>query len=95
MYALRALLKEFFFFLQGFRSKYIPLLGRTLFSDTFRIQVVFELYSAQNTEYFIRVLWGGQPMKTSTPLGVLDMIPLADFLSCRVLSTLCADYIAN
>jgi len=44
-------------------------------------EVVFELYSAQNAEYFIRVLWGGQPMKTSTPLGVLDMIPLADLFS--------------
>jgi hypothetical protein len=24
-------------------------------------------------------------MKTSTPLGVLDMIPLTDFFSCTVL----------
>jgi len=43
-------------------------------------EVAFELYSAQSG-YFIRVLWGGQTMKTSTPLGVLDMIPLADFFS--------------
>ncbi|KAF8154514.1 histidine phosphatase [Crassisporium funariophilum] len=43
-------------------------------------EVSFELYS-QKSNYFIRVLWGGQPMKTSTPLGVLDMIPLADFFA--------------
>ncbi|KAF9474653.1 phosphoglycerate mutase-like protein [Pholiota conissans] len=43
-------------------------------------EIVFELYSAK-AEHFIRVLWGGQPMKTSTPLGVLDMIPLASFFS--------------
>ena len=33
-------------------------------------------------QYSIRVLWGGQPMKTSTPLGTLDMVPLADFFAC-------------
>ncbi|KAF8960693.1 histidine phosphatase [Flammula alnicola] len=43
-------------------------------------EIVFELYSAKS-DYFIRVLWGGQPMKTSTPLGVLDMISLASFFS--------------
>jgi len=43
-------------------------------------EVVFELYKSKS-DYFIRVLWGGQPMKTSTPLGVLDMIPLSSFLS--------------
>ncbi|KAG6908849.1 hypothetical protein DXG01_003015 [Tephrocybe rancida] len=31
--------------------------------------------------FFLRVLWGGQPMETSTPLGTLDMIPIADFFS--------------
>jgi acid phosphatase len=46
-------------------------------------EIVFELYNAgsQFKSYFIRVLWGGQPMKTSTPLGALDMIPLTDFFS--------------
>ncbi|KAF8815519.1 phosphoglycerate mutase-like protein [Phlegmacium glaucopus] len=44
-------------------------------------EVAFELYRAKKTEFFIRVLWGGQAMKTSTPLGALDMIPLADFFS--------------
>jgi len=41
-------------------------------------EIVFELYTAKSN-YYIRVLWGGQPMKTSTPLGVLSMIPLEDF----------------
>ncbi|KAG6856864.1 hypothetical protein H0H87_012681 [Tephrocybe sp. NHM501043] len=31
--------------------------------------------------YSLRVLWGGQPMETSTPLGTLDMIPVEDFFS--------------
>jgi len=43
-------------------------------------EVAFELYKANQSDYFIRVLWGGQAMNTS-PLGVLDMIPLADFFS--------------
>ncbi|PPQ88204.1 hypothetical protein CVT25_005169 [Psilocybe cyanescens] len=46
-------------------------------------EIVFELYSSgtRSKSYFIRVLWGGQPMKTSTPLGVLDMIPLTTFFA--------------
>ncbi|GLB40973.1 putative phosphoglycerate mutase-like protein [Lyophyllum shimeji] len=43
-------------------------------------EVVFELYSKSNS-YFIRVLWGGQPMETSTPLKRLDMVPINDFFS--------------
>ena len=31
--------------------------------------------------YFMRVMFGGQPLKTSTPLGTLDMIPLQTFLN--------------
>ncbi|KAJ7273138.1 histidine phosphatase [Mycena rebaudengoi] len=42
-------------------------------------EVVFELYKKQNA-YFLRVLWGGQPMKTSTPMGTLDMIPVESML---------------
>lgn len=34
-------------------------------------------------KYLVRILWGGQPMLTSTPLGVLDMIPLPEFLDCE------------
>ncbi|KAH0578969.1 hypothetical protein H2248_003147 [Termitomyces sp. 'cryptogamus'] len=52
-------------------------------------EVVFELYSksssqdrhASSQSYFIRVLWGGQPMETSTPLGLLDLVPVDDFFS--------------
>uniref|UniRef100_A0A0W0EXY4 Putative phosphoglycerate mutase-like protein n=1 Tax=Moniliophthora roreri TaxID=221103 RepID=A0A0W0EXY4_MONRR len=33
-------------------------------------EVVFELYNKQDAGYFLRVLWGGQPMVTSTPLGL-------------------------
>lgn len=44
-------------------------------------EAVFELYknSKRNGGYFIRVLWSGQPMNTSTPLGRLDMIPVEKF----------------
>ncbi|KAF8191394.1 histidine phosphatase [Mycena galopus ATCC 62051] len=42
-------------------------------------EVVFELYQKTN-EYFLRVLWGGQPMVTSTPMGTLDLIPLQTFI---------------
>ncbi len=34
-------------------------------------------------EFYLRVLWGGQPMKTSTPMGTLDMIPVQTFLDCE------------
>jgi hypothetical protein len=49
-------------------------------------EVVFELWqsgsgdtSGDEGKYFIRVLWGGQPLKTSTPMGILDMIPIEVF----------------
>ncbi|KAK0199777.1 phosphoglycerate mutase-like protein [Desarmillaria ectypa] len=38
-------------------------------------EIIFELYSGTDGAYFLRVLWGGQPMETSTPMGTLDMIP--------------------
>ncbi|KAJ7684608.1 phosphoglycerate mutase-like protein [Mycena polygramma] len=38
-------------------------------------EVVFELYK-KNSAHFVRVLWGGQPMVTSTPMGTLDLIPV-------------------
>ncbi|KAF9465582.1 histidine phosphatase [Collybia nuda] len=47
-------------------------------------EVVFELYEKskqRDSEFFIRVLWGGQPMETSTPLGVLDMVPINNFFA--------------
>ncbi|KAK2459977.1 hypothetical protein APHAL10511_007983 [Amanita phalloides] len=46
-------------------------------------EVVFELYSTEG-EYFIRVLWSGQPIVTSLPLGhngTLDMVPVNEFFS--------------
>lgn len=45
-------------------------------------EVVFELYkNARSKQHFIRVLWSGQPMKTSTPLGTLDMVKIEDFFA--------------
>lgn len=41
-------------------------------------ELVFELWKGGSTNY-VRVLWGGQPMQTSTPLGTLDMVTLEDF----------------
>lgn len=50
-------------------------------------QVVFELYSSgtnsSNKAYFVRVLWGGRPMVTSTPLGTLNKVPIQDFFNCE------------
>ena len=49
-------------------------------------EVVFELYkNTCNQQYYIRVLWSGQPMKTSTPLGTLDMVKIEDFFACKFL----------
>lgn len=45
-------------------------------------EVVFELWEKKGKN-FLRVLWSGQPMITSTPLGMLDMIPVEDFLAVR------------
>ncbi|KAG7095876.1 hypothetical protein E1B28_006566 [Marasmius oreades] len=42
-------------------------------------EAVFELYKKDNGKYYLRVLWSGQPMVTSTPLGKLDMIPVETF----------------
>ena len=41
-------------------------------------EVVFELYKRiQHQQYYIRVLWGGQVLKSSNPtLGILDMLPV-------------------
>lgn len=38
-------------------------------------EVVFELWRKGGKPY-VRVLFSGQPLETSTPLGTLDMIPL-------------------
>lgn len=55
-------------------------------------EVVFELYkkksaaahSSSTDGWYLRVLWGGQPMETSTPLGTLDMIPVQDVFDCTL-----------
>lgn len=41
-------------------------------------EVVFELWTKQAQDY-VQVLFSGQPLATSTPLGTLDMIPLVDW----------------
>ncbi|KAG6828631.1 hypothetical protein H0H92_007223 [Tricholoma furcatifolium] len=57
-----------------------------LYSETSRSQDKSSSNSKQTPSYFLRVLWGGQPMQTSTPLGTLDMIPVDDFFSCMPIS---------
>jgi len=48
-------------------------------------EIAFELYrNDRNRQYFIRVMWSGQPMKTSTPLGTLDMVKIDDFFACTL-----------
>ncbi|KAJ3805708.1 hypothetical protein F5876DRAFT_6615, partial [Lentinula aff. lateritia] len=54
-------------------------------------EIVFDLYEKNSSynsnsisNFFLRVLWGGQPMQTSFPFGtnsggLLDMIPVEDF----------------
>ncbi|KAG9789854.1 hypothetical protein ABEF93_005869 [Exophiala dermatitidis] len=43
-------------------------------------EVVFELYSRDGC-YFLRVLWGGQVLRSSNPsLGFMDLIPIQTFL---------------
>lgn len=42
-------------------------------------EVVFELFK-KLSDYYIRVLYGGQPLTTTGPLGVLDMVRYDDFM---------------
>lgn len=43
-------------------------------------EVLFELWKKPTDEtYYVRVLYGGQPLATSGPLGVIDMIPFEKF----------------
>jgi acid phosphatase len=45
-------------------------------------EVVFEVYSKGYSNYFLRVLWGGQVLTSSNPsLGAMDMVPLNTFLA--------------
>ena len=44
-------------------------------------EVVFEVYSKGDAQY-VRILWGGQVLKSSNPtIGVADMIPMAELLA--------------
>ena len=44
-------------------------------------EVVFELYSKAGC-YYLRVLWGGQVLRSSNPsLGLMNMVPVQTFLS--------------
>lgn len=44
-------------------------------------EVVFELYSKGGC-YFVRVLWGGQVLKSANPsLGTMDMLPVSTLLT--------------
>lgn len=49
------------------------------------LQIVFELYEKAE-EHFIRVLFGGQPLETSTRLGTLNLVPVEKFIDCELLS---------
>ncbi|KAH0561984.1 hypothetical protein GP486_003313 [Trichoglossum hirsutum] len=46
-------------------------------------EVVFEVYSKkENGNWYIRVLWGGKVLRSSSPqLGVIDMVPLDQVLA--------------
>lgn len=45
-------------------------------------EIVFELYEkAKGGGWFVRVLWGGQVLRSSSPtLGKMDMVPLERLL---------------
>jgi len=59
-----------------------PVMGALQVSDGFwpgmGSEIVFELYSKAGA-YYIRVLIGGQPMATTTPMGTLDMVDYNTF----------------
>lgn len=51
-------------------------------------EIIFELYKSNKrvprnstANWHLRVLWNGQPLQTSTPLGTLDMIKVDDFMT--------------
>ncbi|KAB8542102.1 hypothetical protein FH972_025565 [Carpinus fangiana] len=45
-------------------------------------EVVFELYRNKAQKFFVRILWGGQVLQSSTPvLGKADMVPLETVLA--------------
>lgn len=45
-------------------------------------EVVFELYRNEHAKFFVRILWSGQVLKSSTPvLGRAEMVPLETVLA--------------
>lgn len=45
-------------------------------------EVVFELYKGPEGKFLVRVLWGGQVLRSSNPsLGVMDMLPVETVLT--------------
>jgi acid phosphatase len=40
-------------------------------------------HGSNGKQYYLRVMWGGQPMKTSTPMGTIDLIPVETFFDCK------------
>lgn len=57
-------------------------------------EVVFELWQNEDdAAHYVRVLWSGQPLQTSTPLGTLDMVKLEDF-DAYLEDTIPADLVA-
>lgn len=62
-----------------------PLLGALQISELpwpgMGSEVVFELWKGADASHAVRVLWGGQPLNTTTPMGVLDMVPVDTFLN--------------
>ncbi|KAM0754264.1 phosphoglycerate mutase-like protein [Meredithblackwellia eburnea MCA 4105] len=62
-----------------------PLLGilqaRELAWPGLGSELVFEVWREELAkQHFVRVLWSGQPLETSTPLGTLDMIHIGKFI---------------
>ena len=44
-------------------------------------ELVFEVYKSDGEERFVRILWGGEVLKSSYPvLGTVDMLPLDTLL---------------
>lgn len=54
-------------------------------------EVAFELYERSGGTWYVRVLWSGTVIETSTNLGRLDMVPGDEFFQCKpsITASLC------
>lgn len=52
---------------------------RAILADPLSQSLPQDTPTVRAVQHYVRVLWNGQPMLTSTPLGRLDMVPLEDF----------------